>query len=370
MTPDLQVASTLKSCEFESVRAAIFGARPPQMQDSGHRALSERELEVVTALQRDPRASWATVGELIGTNATTASRIWQRLEHAGLAWTSVYLANYVNVIGYIWVSVEPGHLEQVATALALHTGIFWMERLDGDAQLFAGFGAPTVHVVETLLTAVEMLPGVRQVRSQLSRRVLQDGAQWLPDTVPPVERSTGHGWQPTHTAPTLPSAREWDAYRVLATNGRTSYIDLARSTGLSERTLRRRLPALLERGLLASRCDVVRESIGLPLGMIVTVDMQRGWQTAASVIARWSATRLVALISGDAPLLLHFWVRSTAHGAELLERISALDPSVRIATVNFSLRSLKRSYRFIGPSGAVTGIAPFGDGTELPEVLS
>lgn len=111
MTPDLQVASTLKSCEFESVRAAIFGARPPQMQDSGHRALSERELEVVTALQRDPRASWATVGELIGTNATTASRIWQRLEHAGLAWTSVYLANYVNVIGYLWVSVEPGHLE-------------------------------------------------------------------------------------------------------------------------------------------------------------------------------------------------------------------------------------------------------------------
>ena len=83
VTPDLQVASTLKSCEFESVRAAIFGARPPQMQDSGHRALSERELEVVTALQRDPRASWATVGELIGTNATTASRIWQQLDRSG-----------------------------------------------------------------------------------------------------------------------------------------------------------------------------------------------------------------------------------------------------------------------------------------------
>lgn len=369
MTPDLQVASTLKSRDFETARAAIFGSSDTEMQDSGHRALSERELDVVTALQRAPRASWATVGELIGTSATTASRTWQRLEHEGLAWTSMYLANYVNVIGYLWVSVEPGHLESVATALAVHTGMFWMERLDGDAQLFAGFGAAAVQVVEQLLTAVETLPGVTRVRPQLSRRILQDGAQWLPDTVPPVERSTGNGWQASQTTPTLPNAREWDAYRILAANGRTSYTELARSTGLSERTLRRRLPVLLERGLLASRCDVVRESIGLPLGMIVTVDMQRGWQTAASVIARWSATRLVALISGDAPLLLHFWVRSTAHGAELLERISALDSTVRIATVNFSLRSLKRSYRFIGPSGEVAAIAPFGDGTELPEVF-
>ena len=42
-------------------------------------ALDEDDLALVEALQRDPRAPWTSVADLVGTNAVTASRRWERL---------------------------------------------------------------------------------------------------------------------------------------------------------------------------------------------------------------------------------------------------------------------------------------------------
>ena len=46
--------------------------------------LDEEDLALVEALQRDPRAPWTEVAAMVGTNAVTASRRWERLRASGL----------------------------------------------------------------------------------------------------------------------------------------------------------------------------------------------------------------------------------------------------------------------------------------------
>ena len=138
-SPGDQLPSTVTAAETESIRTLIFGKIEEWARDSGPRLLDDRELELVSALQVDPRASWAKVGARVGVSASTASRMWQRLLEEGLGWVSTYPGNLVPWSGYLWVSAAADRLEQVGVELALLPSVFWLERTDGDASFFAGF---------------------------------------------------------------------------------------------------------------------------------------------------------------------------------------------------------------------------------------
>lgn len=53
------------------------------MPESGTEPLSEAELELIDALQINPRASWVDLGQATGSDPATAARRWQRLTGSG-----------------------------------------------------------------------------------------------------------------------------------------------------------------------------------------------------------------------------------------------------------------------------------------------
>lgn len=365
-SPGDQLPSTVTAAETESIRTLIFGKIEEWARDSGPRLLDDRELELVSALQVDPRASWAKVGARVGVSASTASRMWQRLLEEGLGWVSTYPGNLVPWSGYLWVSAAADRLQQVGVELALLPSVFWLERTDGDASFFAGFSGGSSRSLDHVITQVSRIPGVDSVKVQLCQLVIHDGSRWVPDIVEPKRRPRGTVWQPPRSPQPPPSSADWRMFQMLLENGRTSFTDLARRSGVSERTVRRKIPELLGSRLLNSRCDVAQVSLGLPIGMLIRVST-RGFP--ASVIAAacgWSSTRLIAMTSGRSPLLLHFWVRSSLHGAELIERLRQVDESIHIDEVVYTLRTIKRFSRLFGPSGHVVATASLDSHPDMP----
>lgn len=78
-------------------------------------ALDEDDL--VEALQRKPRAPWTEVAEVIGTNAVTASRRWERLRSTGAAWVTGTPGPGTcdaQCLAYVDVTCEPSAKTRVA----------------------------------------------------------------------------------------------------------------------------------------------------------------------------------------------------------------------------------------------------------------
>lgn len=365
-SPGEQLSSTVTATRTDAVRTLVFGEFGSRLRDSGPRMLGDRELELVTALQVDPRASWARVGARIGVSASTASRMWQRLLDEGLGWVSTYPGNLVPWSGYIWVSVAAAQLEEVGVELALMPSLFWVERTDGEASFFAGFSGGSSRSLDYVVAQISRLPGVNTVKVQLCQRVVHDGSQWVPDTAEPKDRPRGIVWQPPNRPQPLPSVSEWQMFRRLSEDGRISFTDLAKSSGVSERSVRRKIPDMLDKRLLNSRCDIAQASIGLPVGVLVKVSSARYPSAVIAAAANWSSTRLIALTSGTSPLLLHFWVRSALHGAELIERLRMVDESLRVDDVVYTLRTVKRFSRLFGASGHVVATSSLDGHPDAP----
>ena len=84
-------------------------------------ALDEEDLALAEALQRDPRAPWTTVAEVVGTNAVTASRRWERLRSTGAAWVTGAPGpgtTHAQCLAYVDVTCLPSAKTRVAQELA------------------------------------------------------------------------------------------------------------------------------------------------------------------------------------------------------------------------------------------------------------
>ena len=101
------------------------------MQDSAE--LDEVDLALVNALQLQPRAPWALVGDVLGINPVTAARRWARLESEGLAWISAYppiTPHQANA--FVEIACEPGQGLSVAGENGRELN--WTAAWDGPAQ--------------------------------------------------------------------------------------------------------------------------------------------------------------------------------------------------------------------------------------------
>lgn len=348
---------TIGIADLDIVDALIFGSRESISTVSGHEAdeLGDDDQLLIAALQDRPRAPWREIGGATGVSESTASRRWERLRSQGHAWLSAYPARLVANSGYCWVSAAPAAHREVAVRLAAHPSTFWVEQLDGDRTYFVGIGAPSLRGLHALADEFAALPGVSGVRLQATRSVLHDGSVWLPRLAGPVDQAHPIVWRADAPTPAAPSETDLRLYAALLRDARASYTELAEATGLSDRTLRRRLPEMLRTGLLSTRCDVSRESVGLHAGVFLSVRWTARWQTLVGVASRIPGARMVAGVSGAAPFLLHFWMRSVSEADRVLAALQAAVPDLDVERIDFSVRAVKRYGRYFGPDGRVSG---------------
>ena len=337
------------------------------LQDSF--TLTELDLAVVNALQVNPRASWSQVGRVLGVDASTAARRWARLEGRGAAWAVGQPLQFEHTAyACMEVSTEPGWTLDVAGILARDPEAMTIDVAAGGRDLIVTITCPHAdHLADYLLDRVPRIPHVTRVQSHILVRAYTDASRWR------VRALTSR--QESELAALIPEVDE--AHRMhratpldnrlvaeLSVDGRRAVGELAKATGTSESTVRRRINALVGSGALRLRCELARDLTQWKVSewFFLRVPPDR-IDEAGQVLAGVPEVRAVLSAAGPFNLLVAVWLRTVADGQLLETQLARRLPYVEVVDRSVVIRPFKLVGRMLDARGFATGVVPLGFGS-------
>ncbi|MVU75727.1 AsnC family transcriptional regulator [Nocardia sp. ET3-3] len=328
----------------------------------------ERDLDLVNALQINPRASWTRIGESLGMDATTAARRWQQLTASGLAWITAYAPEFATV-AYLRLRCRTEHLGTLSDRLTAMPWVLSVDRLTGVFPLQLTVAVENLAALDDF-TARELaaLPGVEEVRTAVNLHLYVEGSQWRPQALDPGQRTMLTDRR--GPAPTASRPRPGDRALVLAVSadGRRSIADLARDTGLTETTVRRRIGDMTASGRLVFRCDFAEQAAGWTVTATYWARLPaRHLDALGARLASWPEIRLCVATADDSNVMLIGWLRGPREGLLLEARLQREFPELEIEERQLTLRTLKRMGRILSPRGRAVGYVPFNVWGRDPE---
>ncbi|MGY0490623.1 Lrp/AsnC family transcriptional regulator [Streptomyces sp. WG-D5] len=330
--------------------------------------IDELDLQLVHALQINTRAPWTLIGEALDIDPVTAARRWERLARTGAAWVDGYLALDRDE-GSVYAQVEidtGGHLpEDVLTSLAADSRMLSLKQTSGGRDLLAIVGAASFDDLARYTgERISRLPGVRGTRIHVITAVPVEGAQWRLRSLTPSQRALlrpeyPEAESPVPDEPIRPVDRR--IAHALGTDGRMSLTGLARATGASTATVRRRLRALSAGGRLSLRCTLARPLTEFPVSAVYFGSVPaENLDTAVQALRTLPGLRMCSITAGTHNLILDIWLRTLAevHTTEALLNRRLADLGLRITERAVVLRTLKHAGRLLDRRGHSVGAVP------------
>ncbi|MCY0940027.1 Lrp/AsnC family transcriptional regulator [Streptomyces antarcticus] len=321
---------------------------PPPAPHGGPLDALDRAL--VQALTLDGRASFARLAEVLEVSDQTVVRRYRRLRTTGLVRVvALPLGRRVGLFeSWLRVQCAPDAALPVAEALARRPDIAWVTLNSGGTEIQCMTRARTRQERDTLL--LEKLPRTRRVTGIAAHTILRKffggpeawaGLDVLrPDQIAALERP------PVEPGPERYALDETELalLSVLGQDGRAGYPELARATGLSESTARRRLERLREAGAVFFDVEIVPAHLGYEAEatLVLTVPPARLAEVGAA-IGGHPEVPFAAAVTGAASLMAVVVCRDTdALYTYLTERIGAV-PGIQQVELIPTLRTIKRA---------------------------
>ncbi|MFE2522778.1 Lrp/AsnC family transcriptional regulator [Streptomyces sp. NPDC059382] len=317
---------------------------------AGSAEMDHLDLALVQALMIDGRASFSRLAEVLEVSDQTVVRRYRRMRTTGLVRVvGLPLGSRVGLFeSWLRVQCTPDAALAVAEALSRRPDIAWVTLNSGGTEIHCMTKARTRQDRDVLL--LEKLPRTRRVIGVSAHTILRmftgGPERWFgidalrPDQVAALERRPP---EPVRDRYALDEA-ELAMLAVLGQDGRAGYPELARATGLSESTARRRLDRLRDMGAVYFDVEIVPATLGYEAeaAMLLTVDPARLAQVGAA-IGEHPEVPFAAAVTGSANLLAVVVCRDTdALYTYLTERIGAVDGIRQVELVPI-LRTVKRA---------------------------
>ncbi|MER7179283.1 AsnC family transcriptional regulator [Streptomyces hyaluromycini] len=278
------------------------------MEKARHQ-LDETDRRIAAAMLASPRASWRTVGRVLGISERTVVRRAAPLYHDGtLRATAVRNPLcFPDLIPLaLRIRCKPSRISAIAATLARRPDTIWVDVLGGGDEICTILFLDGPDARNNLL--LRDLPATAAVRSWTSHallRVFPAGFGWSGGLLS-AEELAGLRQDLPEAAP-RPSLTPADHQLVagLVEDGRASYTELAHRAGISALTVRRRLEALAD-GLvvrLATEVDLARLGIRTEALLWMTVAPGRLEETGRR-LSRHPQVRFASATTGSANLLV------------------------------------------------------------------
>ncbi|MCW2620375.1 MAG: DNA-binding transcriptional regulator, Lrp family [Modestobacter sp.] len=319
-------------------------------------ALDEDDLALIEALQRAPRAPWTEVAEVVGTNAVTASRRWERLRATGAAWVTGVPgpgSHHAQVLAYVDVTCTPSEKTRVAQELAGDAHALSVDITAGGRDLLltvAAVDLPTLG--RYLLERLDRVPGVTGTRARIATRLYTEGSLWRLGVLP----STGPGTSLPATRPAVLDEVDRELMSALGVDGRASYAALAEATGTSQPTARRRVERLISSGAVLLRTEVAAPLAGWPVMVVLSADAPAArLDDTAARLGQLRQVRLSATLAGTPSLLVVAWLSSLEEVHRFEQDLVQQIPHVDVVDRLVVLRPVKRMGHLLDAEGRSTG---------------
>ncbi|SHN09202.1 DNA-binding transcriptional regulator, Lrp family [Streptomyces yunnanensis] len=309
--------------------------------------LDDVDQRLVHALQIDGRAPLRLIGEALGVSENTAARRYRRLRSAGIL-RVVGTLNGAR-LGYnawtIRLQCTPDVAPAIASALAARHDTSYVYLLSGGTEISCSVQTPTADESEALL--LHKLPGTSRITSVSAHLLLGNYAlpnNWAGPARLTPEQTALLTPPPTDDSDISLGPADRPLFDLLAQDGRASHTELAAATGWSESTVRRRLTALRQAGVLIFLVDIPPAVLGFGTEARLWMSVRPSRLTAAaSAMAHHPEVSLVAQTTGPTNLLAAVNCRSSLDLARYLtERIASLDAIHTMETAPV-IRTVKRA---------------------------
>ncbi|WOX12914.1 Lrp/AsnC ligand binding domain-containing protein [Streptomyces sp. N50] len=285
-------------------------------------SLSGTDRRIAAAMLASPRASWRTVGRVLGISERTVVRRAAPLFHdktlrATAVRSPVWFPDLIPLA--LRIRCRPNQIGAIAATLARRPDTIWVDVLGGGDEVctILFLDGPDARN-SLLLRDLPATPAVQSWTSHILLRVFPAAFDWSGGLLTAAELA---GLRPELPAPAARSALQHIDQALIATlveDGRASYTDLARRADTTALTARRRLEALVGDQVirLATEVDLARLGIRTEALLWITVapggleetgrELSRHPQVRFASATTGSANLLVAVAAADLNALYHF----------------------------------------------------------------
>ncbi|MET9408519.1 Lrp/AsnC family transcriptional regulator [Streptomyces sp. NPDC002935] len=246
-------------------------------------SLDKLDLQLLTALEANGRASFSRMAEVLGASDQTIARRYRRLSaEAGLRVVAVRDAQRLGQDQWMLrLRCAPDSAGAIADALAKRPDTAWIGLASGGTEVICMTRprSPADHD-DLLLGKLPRTPNIMEIRAhQLIHRYFGGPHGWIgkfavlsPDQTAALRPELPE--PPEANGPARIDPEDEPLVAALERDGRATYPELQRATGRSESAVKRRLAALLASGAVYIDVEYHSEHLGYGLAACL-------WITAA-----------------------------------------------------------------------------------------
>ena len=312
--------------------------------------------QIVHCLQRDGRAPFRRIGDVLGVSEQTVARRYRALREGGTL--RVLVMPYARAVGgqawFARVLCRPGSVDALAEGIAARPDVSWVSVTAGGSEVICVTQGTSDTGSGTVL--LDRLPRAAQVLRFDAFKAMHmyagSEAEWLAFDDPLTDaqiaallaEGAGPGAAPAPgTEPARLVPEDGPLLAELAKDGRAGVTALARATGWPRSRVAARLAELLGSGSLHMEIDLVPELFGFAATAFLWLTVAPGeLEETGRALSRHPETSFTVAVTGRANLLTAVICRDTdALYTYVTTKVGAL-PAVSQAEVVPVLRQVKQ----------------------------
>lgn len=329
-------------------------------------SIDQLDRRILHALQVEPRAPWAALASVIGVDAATISRRWQRMHEAGIAWVTGHgpWPTATGGMALVEIVCEPAMVSSVVAKLQAEPRVMNIDRTTGGRDLLVALLAPELDELwRYYADDLSRIPGIRSLLVHVLSDLASEGSGWRLRDLSPTEVAA----VPSAPAPRPRAARSIpDELRAileyeLLLDGRATTTAIAKRWGLHSQRVAVAIALLRARGQLAFRTDIARGVSAWPVYAWYFVEAAADTLPQLRVtLARVPEIRVVAISASKYNLLLALWVRDLRSIVDFEAAFERVASDARVADRSVVVHNLKNMGRALDEQGRVAGpVIPF-----------
>ena len=322
-------------------------------------SIDDLDRQVVNALQVFPRISWTQLGAILGYDATTLARRWNRLFEDGLVWTTCYqqpehLDADLPALALIEVDVRAGQRERVIDALTPLNEVIEIDRTSGARDLLLTVVHSSIATADTFIAEnVTRIPGIRATRTRFVRGLYKDGARSHLDVLSTdALTALRHAAEGFAGSPSAPTPLLVDVMKCLLADVRRPAAEIANELGQSTTSITRAIHRLFGSRWFTAKTDFAQHALGYTTAVSLWYRVPAAdLNSVGAAIAKVPGTRMSAAVLDRMNLAITVWLGNTHDLESLLTRIELSHPRIELCETWYIPSVAKRSGAVLTETG-------------------
>lgn len=322
------------------------------------------DLDIVDALQHDPRASWAAIGDLVDRSEVAVARRWNRMLSANLAWTGIALHPSASQGAFIEIRCRGEATQELYAALVEHPDLITVGSTTGDFNVYCIIiGVSLSAVLNRVDRGMPELGMCERVRVNLFHQIT-GGVDWKQEIID-LDSYSSRGRSQTEAikefrqvrrqtreSTPAPSDKFRDLFLALGSDARRPLKELGEVLGTSGPVVKRQITRLIEQRQIVFRCDVARPEFDYPIAMVLSLKTPpEHAEELAFRIGGWKETRFCASVASTANLILVAGLRDLPDGESFMAKLTALEIPTEVIQRCVNTRMIKVYGRILDDRG-------------------